>query len=103
VRLLYSARSLDDILYRQELESLISEHGSTTRVALTRAWPEDWRGHRGRISRELLREVSWPPDEHPRTYICGPSGFVEAIAGQLVAAGNDPGRIRTERFGPSGA
>jgi ferredoxin-NADP reductase len=103
VRLLYSARSLDDMLYRQELESLISDHGITTRVALTRAWPEDWREHRGRISPELLREVSWRPDEHPRIYICGPSGFVEAIAGQLVAAGNDPGRIRTERFGPSGA
>jgi ferredoxin-NADP reductase len=103
VRLLYSARSLDDMLYRQELESLMSDHGITTRVALTRAWPEAWRGHRGRISRELLHDVSWPPDEHQRIYICGPSGFVEAIAGQLVAAGNDPGRIRTERFGPSGA
>jgi ferredoxin-NADP reductase len=103
VRLLYSARSLDDVLYLPELQSLMSDHGIVARVALTRAWPENWDGHRGRISAELLRDVSWPPAEHPLIYICGPTGFVEAIAGQLVAAGHDPGRIRAERFGPSGA
>src|SRR5262249_36900481 len=103
VRLLYSARSLDEVLYRHELDSLASDHRIAVRTALTRAWPEDWEGHRGRISPELLRDVSWPPDERPLTYICGPTGFVEAIAGQLVEAGHDPGRIRTERFGSSGA
>jgi ferredoxin-NADP reductase len=102
VRLLHSARSLDEVLYRKELESLASDHRIAVRTALTRTWPEDWQGHRGRITPELLRDVSWPPDDHPLIYICGPTGFVEAIAGQLVEAGNDPGRIRTERFGPSG-
>ena len=102
-RLLYSTRYLDEVLYRHELESLTSDHGVGVHVALTRAWPEDWEGHRGRISPELLRNVSWPPDEHPLIYICGPTGFVEAIAGQLVEAGHDPRAIRTERFGPSGA
>jgi ferredoxin-NADP reductase len=102
-RLLYSTRSLDEVLYRHELESLTSDHGVGVHVALTRAWPEDWEGHRGRISPELLRNVSWPPYEHPLIYICGPTGFVEAIAGQLVEAGHDPRAIRTERFGPSGA
>jgi ferredoxin-NADP reductase len=103
VRLLYSARSLDEVLYRNELESLMSDHGVGVHVALTRAWPQDWEGHRGRITPELLRHVSWPPDEHPLIYICGPTGFVEAIAGQLVEAGHDARAIRTERFGPSGA
>src|SRR5215468_1798959 len=99
VRLLYSARSLDEVLYRKELESLMPGQGIAVRTALTRSWPEDWEGHRGRISPELLREVAWPPDEHQLIYICGPTGFVEAIAAQLVEAGHDPGRIRTERFG----
>jgi ferredoxin-NADP reductase len=103
LRLLYSARSLDEVLYRQELESLMSDDRIAVRTALTRAWPEGWQGHRGRISPELLREVSWPPAEHPLIYICGPTGFVEAIGEQLVEAGHDPGRIRTERFGPSGS
>jgi ferredoxin-NADP reductase len=102
VRLLYSARSLEEVLYRQEFESLTSDHHIAVHVALTRAWPEHWEGHRGRINPELLRDVSWPADEHPLIYICGPTGFVETIAEQLVEAGNDPGRIRTERFGPGG-
>jgi ferredoxin-NADP reductase len=102
VRLLYSARSPEEVLYRQEFESLTSDHHIAVHVALTRAWPEHWEGHRGRINPELLRDVSWPADEHPLIYICGPTGFVETIAEQLVEAGNDPGRIRTERFGPSG-
>jgi ferredoxin-NADP reductase len=102
VRLLYSARSLDEVLYRKELESLTPDHRIAVRTALTRTWPVDWQGHRGRISPELLREVSWPADQHPLIYICGPTGFVEAIAGQLVETGHDPGLIRTERFGPSG-
>jgi ferredoxin-NADP reductase len=102
VRLLYSARSLDEVLYRKELESFMPDHRIAVRTALTRRWPEDWQGHRGRISPELLRGVAWPPDEHPLIYICGPTGFVEAMAGQLVEAGHDPRRIRTERFGPSG-
>jgi ferredoxin-NADP reductase len=81
----------------------MSDHGIGVHVALTRTWPEDWQGHRGRIGPELLRDLSWPPDQHPLIYVCGPTSFVEAIAGQLVEAGNDPARIRTERFGPSGA
>jgi ferredoxin-NADP reductase len=102
-RLLYSTRSVDEVLYRNELESLTADHGVGVHVALTRAWPQDWEGHRGRITPELLRHVSWPPDEDPLIYICGPTGFVEAIAGQLVEAGHDARAIRTERFGPSGA
>src|SRR5262249_33548783 len=91
----------EELLYRHELDSLGSDQRIAVRVALSRAWPEHWPGHRGRITRELLRDVSWPPDEHPLIYICGSTGFVEAISGQLVEAGHDPGRIRTERFGPS--
>jgi ferredoxin-NADP reductase len=102
-RLLYSARSLDDVIYRDELTRLdAAADGLETRYALTREWPADWDGHRGRIDRELLDEVAWPAQQTGLTYICGPSGFVEAAAATLVDAGHDPGRIRTERFGPTG-
>jgi ferredoxin-NADP reductase len=103
VRLLYSARSIDEVLYRQEFLSLASQAHIDVRIGLTRAWPEDWQGHRGRFTPELLRDVAWPAEERPLIYVCGPSGFVEAIAGQLVDAGHDPSRIRTERFGPTGS
>ena len=102
VRLLYSSRSLEDVIYRDELVRLDSADGVDVRLALTRDWPEDWDGHRGRITKDALRAMSWPPQERPLAYVCGPSGFVEAIAEGLVQTGYDPSRIRTERFGPTG-
>jgi ferredoxin-NADP reductase len=102
-RLLYSARALDDVIYRKELDAVqAARDGVEISFALTREWPEDWTGHRGRIDGELLEEVAWPAGELPVTYICGPSGFVESAAGTLVGSGHDPNRIRTERFGPTG-
>jgi ferredoxin-NADP reductase len=103
VRVLYSARSLDEALYREEFLSLASNEHIRVHWALTRAWPDTWQGYRGRVTRELLRDVSWPTDERPLIYICGPTPFVEEIAGQLVDLGHDPSRIRTERFGPTGS
>ncbi|HEY2555940.1 MAG TPA: oxidoreductase, partial [Diaminobutyricibacter sp.] len=103
IRLLYSARSLDEALYREELLSLASDEHLDVRLALTRAWPDRWHGHRGRITPELLRDVSWPAEDRPLIYVCGPTAFVEAIPGQLVDIGHDPSRIRTERFGPTGS
>jgi ferredoxin-NADP reductase len=35
--------------------------------------------------------------------VCGPTGFVEAAADLLVAAGYPAGAVKTERFGPSGS
>jgi ferredoxin-NADP reductase len=102
VRVLYSAQSFSDVIYREELMRFAAEDGVEIEFTLTREWPTDWSGHRGRIDRRLLDEVSWPPSEQPLIYICGPSGFVEAAAGGLVESGHEPGRVRTERFGPTG-
>jgi len=102
-RLLYSARALDDVIYREELAAIqAAGDGVDISFTLTREWPQDWSGHRGRIDRKLLEEAAWPVTETPLTYICGPSGFVESAAGTLVGIGHDPSRIRTERFGPTG-
>ncbi len=102
VHLLYSARSLDEVIYRDELSMFDSADGVEITFALTRRWPDDWTGHRGRIDAALLGRVEWPRERRPLAYICGPSGFVEAAAETLVANGHEPGRIRTERFGPTG-
>jgi len=101
LRLLYSARSLEDVLYRDELERSAAS-GVDVRFTLTRAWPEGWQGYRGRIDGELLGEVAWPPDEQPLVYVCGPTAFVETAATALVELGHDAARIRTERFGATG-
>jgi ferredoxin-NADP reductase len=102
LRLLYSARTLEDVLYRDELARGAADDVVDVRFTLTRSWPEGWQGYRRRIDRELLEEVAWPVDERPLVYVCGPTPFVEAAANGFVELGHAPERIRTERFGPTG-
>jgi ferredoxin-NADP reductase len=103
VRLLYSARAEPELIFREELERAGDEGPVDVRFTLTRERPPGWRGYGRRIDRELIAGVAWPPAERPLVYVCGPTGFVEAAAGALVSLGHDPGRIRTERFGPTGS
>jgi len=101
-RLLYSARSLEDVIYRHELMGMADDGEIDIRFTLTRAQPPGWSGYGRRIDRELLEEVAWTPAEGPLVYVCGPTAFVETAATALVELGHDPGRIKTERFGPTG-
>jgi len=102
-RLLYSSRTLEDVIYREELEGLAAAgDGLTVTHTLTRAQPPGWQGYNRRIDAAMLKEVGWPPDERPLAYVCGPTRLVEAVADDLVALGHDPFRVKTERFGPTG-
>jgi ferredoxin-NADP reductase len=101
-RLLYSARSREDVVYHDELLRLAAEGEVDVRFTLTRDQPEGWQGYGRRVDRQLLRDVAWPVGDAPLVYVCGPTGFVEGAASILVELGHDPGRIRTERFGPTG-
>jgi ferredoxin-NADP reductase len=102
VRLLYSDRTLDDVIYRDELARIGDDDGVEVHFTLTRGQPEGWLGYARRIDQDLLEEVSWPPSERPLIYVCGPTAFVESAASALVGLGHEPTRIRTERFGPTG-
>jgi ferredoxin-NADP reductase len=102
-RLLYSSRTLEDVIYRGELEELASRgDGLEVFNTLTRAQPAGWTGYARRVDEEMLREVAWPAREDPRVYVCGPTSFVEAVADLLVGLGHEPRSIRTERFGATG-
>ena len=103
VRLLYSARSLEAVIYRDELMRLAAYEELDVRIALTRAWPQDWRDHRGRIDGDFLKATAWPDEDHPRIYVCGPTGFVEVVAAALIENGQLPETIKTERFGATGS
>src|SRR5713226_7634883 len=102
-RLLYSSRSLEDIVDREELMRLDEADAMLGGVpSLTRARPPGWTGYARRIDTDMLREVAWPSDQYPLTFICGPTPFVETAAASLVTLGHETGRIKTERFGPTG-
>ena len=102
-RLLYSSRSYEEIIFRQELETLAADDETLEVIhTLTRSQPESWRGYNRRIDEKMLREVAYAPEEHPLAFVCGPTPLVETVATALVHLGHDPARIKTERFGPTG-
>ena len=102
--LLYSSRSLEDVIYREELDAMAS-HDPDLRVVniLTRKQPTGWAGPRRRIDKGLLADACFPPSQSPKIFVCGPTSLVEAVSSLLVELGHDPLAIKTERFGPSGA
>ncbi|HEU4507689.1 MAG TPA: ferredoxin reductase [Pyrinomonadaceae bacterium] len=99
-KLLYSSRSYDEIIYREELDH-ISANDSSLRVihTLTRQQPPNWMSYSRRIDRAMMADTAWPPAEKPLAYTCGPTAAVEAVATYLVDLGYEPERIKTERFG----
>jgi ferredoxin-NADP reductase len=95
-RLLLSAKRQQDVIYRAELQSF------DVTCTYTRQAPPAWTGYARRVDREMLAEAGFAPEQQPRIYVCGPTGFVEGVANELVALGHGPDRIRTERFGATG-
>jgi ferredoxin-NADP reductase len=101
-RLLVSARSTADVLYRDELAKLQSGPGIAVHYTFTREPPAGWAGFRGRIDGAMLNAVAPGAGERPRIFVCGPTPFVERAADLLVELQFQTGTIRTERFGPTG-
>ena len=91
MRLVYSVRYPDDVIYEDEI-------GSDAALTYTREAPEGWSGHTGHVDAELLRG---PADNARLAFVCGSNGFVETASSLLVELGMEPNAIRTERFGPT--
>ena len=100
--LLYSSRTLEDVIYRDELDALARDDAGLHVIhTLTRSQPPGWTGHARRIDREMLAEAIAAAGAQPLVYICGPTLLVEAAANGLVELGVPAARVRTERFGPT--
>ena len=102
-RLLYSARTPEDVIYYDELIGLQSaQDGLEVAYTFTRRVPAGWTGYARRIDAEMLGEVAGPFGSKARAYICGPTLMVESAADGLLQVGLAADQIRTERFGPTG-
>lgn len=102
-RLMYSVRSPDSTYYADELRRLgVGDAGVGVTFAYTRTAPPDWPVKPQRISAEFIAAAALPASQNPTVYVCGPTPFVEAVAGMLTQTGHDAARIKTERFGPTG-
>jgi ferredoxin-NADP reductase len=102
VRLLYSARTADDLIYRRELEVLSGRPDVEVAITFTRTSPPGWTGFGRRVDRAMLEDFGLPAADMPHVFVCGPTPFVESVANTLIDLGHDPARVRTERFGPTG-
>jgi ferredoxin-NADP reductase len=100
VRLLYSSRSWEDVIYQSELG--FPADGVEVIYTLTRSQPPLWKGYARRVDAQMLAEVAWPAADRPLAYVCGPTSFVESVASGLVGLGYPAGRVKTERFGATG-
>ena len=100
--LLYSSRSWDDVIYRDEVATLGEDPDVRIVQTLTRSQPPGWTGFTRRIDADMLAEVGPSPSLRPHIYICGPTALVETAAQDLVEMGHEPARVKTERFGPTG-
>jgi len=92
MRLVYSVRSPDELIYADEL-------GDDATVTFTREPPAGWSGSTGRIDAGLLAEAGFGSGT---AFVCGSNGFVEAASTLLLDTGYEPEQVRTERFGPTG-
>ena len=101
-RLLYSVRTPERVIFRDELATLTSDPELQATQTVTREASPAWSGQRGRIDAPMLRMFGFAPELAPRVYVCGPTLFVEAVANALLSLGHDAARIKTERFGPTG-
>jgi ferredoxin-NADP reductase len=101
-RLVYSVRRPEDRLYVEDLDRLArAGDGLDVQVVYTRSTPLGSMRGPGRLERRDLAAWGWPAEIEPACFVCGPTGFVEAVARQLVSLGHDPARVKTERFGPA--
>jgi ferredoxin-NADP reductase len=102
-KLLYSSRSADDIIYRDELDRMAANRDGFDLVhTLTRGAPTGWKGQTRRVDRDMLAQCGFQAAEEPQIFVCGPTSFVETVADQLVSLGHGESAIKTERFGPTG-
>ena len=100
VKLVYSVKTPQDIIYREDLEKIKNRNSNFDYVAtVTRADDEiSWKGRKGRIDLNLLKENI--EDASGSTYfLCGSKEFVENIVSMLQSLGAKKEQIKTDVWG----
>jgi ferredoxin-NADP reductase len=98
-RLLYSVRNAADVFFAEEIAALAESPNLEVTWVYTREIPPGWPIPAGRVNRKVLEAATLPAAETPTVFVCGPTGFVEAVATVLVELGHPAARVKTERFG----
>ena len=96
---IYTCRTPADFIFADELTALERLH-PTLHVAVTisRAEGTDWKGTRGRITKELLTQTV-PNLTLRRIHICGPPSMMDSTRAMLTELGVPQDQVKTEAFG----
>jgi ferredoxin-NADP reductase len=99
--LLLSARSWEDVIFRDELLALADKKGAFKLVlTITRETPKREGDYGRRIDTPMIAEIlKRLQSPLKRAFVCGSNPFVTVASEALVGAGVEPGSIRTERYG----
>jgi ferredoxin-NADP reductase len=99
--LLLSARSWEDVIFREELLALAAKNTAFKLVlTITRETPKREGDYGRRIDVPMIGEIlKRLPSPLKRAFVCGSNPFVTVASEALVGAGIEPGSIRTERYG----
>ena len=97
---LHSARSLRDVIFRHELESMAARYANfKLAVTTTRSEPgHAWVGYTGRLN-EVMLQASAPDLKERTVYVCGPNPFMAGVKTMLQTLGLPMENYHEESFG----
>lgn len=94
VSLIYVNRNLEDIVFKSELDSLISEYSGKLQVVHYLSSEE------GRMDGHAFNSLLGSLDDvgQANYFMCGPQGFMEVVEDALTESGVDSSKINKEYF-----
>ncbi|KAJ5637540.1 Cytochrome b5 [Penicillium lividum] len=95
ISLLYANNTEEDILLREELDVFATKYPKKFQVqyVLSQA-AQDWNGHRGFVSQDLIQKYLAPVDQSNKMLLCGPPPMINAMKKVLVGLGwKEPGAL----------
>lgn len=96
---IYACRTPDDYIFSKEIAELEKRNPKLhVAVAMSRAEGTDWKGHRGRITKEWLAETV-PDLTSRRIHICGPIPMMDGTKALLDELEVPKEQVKTEAFG----
>ena len=95
VRLVYSAKTPSELLFRRELAEIARRNDRIAcRFVTTQPSSEPWDGPVGRMDSELLRRVGAGQDD--LYYVCGPPAMIEFMAAEIRELGVPDAMVKYE-------
>lgn len=96
---IHICKTVKDLIFAEELKYMQKRHKNFNLIiSMTRELADNWQGHTGRMSQELITEVV-PDLNATRYHICGPDSMMNAAKDLLISMKIDSANIKVESFG----